>query len=995
MQNIIKRFDTTGEYKEICEKGPEFKDQIFPPVTASLGQDEDIEAMQKKGLKWKRAREIYKTAKLFRGVDVNDIVQGELGTCYFLSAITGVCENPNRIMKLFATNKENPYGCYAVTLYIAGAPRTIVVDDHFLAYDRRWAATCSREEEIWVMVIEKAWAKAHGAYGTICGGDSRESLSSLTGAPTTLLKHGDKSKDILWKVLKDATRRKFIMSSGGAKQVKGLYSGHAYSMLKAIEVNTQNMGAVRLVQIRNPWGEMEWNGDWSDKSPLWTPELRAQAGSNSAEDGTFFMPFDDYYNLYSYSFICQCVDTYIHSHTIVEENEACAVFQTFSETKGFFSCHQMTSRMAGTKGTKLLVLELYAFKDNGLQLVKGAINETDQISFATNPAGSNAIGYSTIEAVLPPGLYVMHAYYYEKDVSPVKYLCFTAYASKGVDIINLPGKTSVKSITRAELMKTVEEYMSKKEIKVEPKAPAVGTPEHCPNGHAVTFMGPTSGAFRCDLCKGQRDRQEGRYSCATCMYDVCIQCRPPPPGTAPKKIPEPEKKAEVKPVPAPAPPKYQVPVPAKKDITTCKKGHNLTCGKPARFADRLFICCSCGRANRFTTPKWICEQCAYLLCDNCKPANAAPASSAIAPPPSKTEPVPAPKPAAPAAPEAPAANEPTCIKKHKLYFDFTIYPDNVYFCDVCDRQGRCTQGRWRCKLCNYDVCTHCIPAKAMPAKSAVVIEKGSPVSASVTTTCLQGHMLWYSTYSYLSGLYECNKCFGRANCADGRWFCIQCEYDICPNCRPAPPDVEKYKKFCNNGHPMVQSISRYSDDATHYRCSFCHKAKSVEDNRWWCPICGYDVCNECSEKDIENVEWPEPIEDEERRCKDKKHEFVLCKEPIGNFECQNEGQSVSNTKKYLCLKCGMSQCEKCAKENGTIIVESVYVETGDKKMIPGQIAHEFKQITPSAGNIVELDDGFATSSEVAQPVTAKTESEKTKEPAKKPHETNAACCLVL
>lgn len=25
---------------------------------------------------------------------------------------------------------------------------------------------------------------------------------------------------------------------------------------------------------RNPWGSMEWTGDWSDNSPLWTEEMQ-------------------------------------------------------------------------------------------------------------------------------------------------------------------------------------------------------------------------------------------------------------------------------------------------------------------------------------------------------------------------------------------------------------------------------------------------------------------------------------------------------------------------------------------------------------------------------------------------------------------------------------------------------------------------------------------------------------------------------------------------
>ena len=42
------------------------------------------------------------------------------------------------------------------------------------------------------------------------------------------------------------------------------------------EIESQGQ-SVRLVKLRNPWGTgVEWNGDWSDKSPLWTPELKEE-----------------------------------------------------------------------------------------------------------------------------------------------------------------------------------------------------------------------------------------------------------------------------------------------------------------------------------------------------------------------------------------------------------------------------------------------------------------------------------------------------------------------------------------------------------------------------------------------------------------------------------------------------------------------------------------------------------------------------------------------
>lgn len=56
--------------------------------------------------------------------------------------------------------------------------------------------------------------------------------------------------------------------NGGPDEEGGLVPGHAYSIISAKEA----LGH-RLIQIRNPWGNFEWDGDWSDHSELWTPEM--------------------------------------------------------------------------------------------------------------------------------------------------------------------------------------------------------------------------------------------------------------------------------------------------------------------------------------------------------------------------------------------------------------------------------------------------------------------------------------------------------------------------------------------------------------------------------------------------------------------------------------------------------------------------------------------------------------------------------------------------
>jgi hypothetical protein len=56
----------------------------------------------------------------------------------------------------------------------------------------------------------------------------------------------------------------------------------------------------RLLKIRNPWGKKgEWDGDWSDTSKLWTPQLDKLLDHTNANDGIFFIPIEDYLTHYN------------------------------------------------------------------------------------------------------------------------------------------------------------------------------------------------------------------------------------------------------------------------------------------------------------------------------------------------------------------------------------------------------------------------------------------------------------------------------------------------------------------------------------------------------------------------------------------------------------------------------------------------------------------------------------------------------------------------
>lgn len=50
----------------------------------------------------------------------------------------------------------------------------------------------------------------------------------------------------------------------------GLIGGHAYGLLAAYTIEDRFGDEIKLIQLRNPWGDFEWKGDWSDNSDCWT-----------------------------------------------------------------------------------------------------------------------------------------------------------------------------------------------------------------------------------------------------------------------------------------------------------------------------------------------------------------------------------------------------------------------------------------------------------------------------------------------------------------------------------------------------------------------------------------------------------------------------------------------------------------------------------------------------------------------------------------------------
>jgi len=182
----------------------------------------------------------------------------------------------------------------------------------------------AKDNELWVLLLEKAWAKVHGDYCRIVGGLCHETFRDMTGAPGYMYKSNDEDPIELWTKMEKADKRNHLLAAGiSGKNVKeleaeGLIVGHAYSVIAVATVYSNEGKKTNIVQVRNPWGSFEWNGKWSDTDTTWTDKAKKKVKLVvDKEDGTFWMSFEDFKSRFSLVFISPYEDDYKFDYEMV------------------------------------------------------------------------------------------------------------------------------------------------------------------------------------------------------------------------------------------------------------------------------------------------------------------------------------------------------------------------------------------------------------------------------------------------------------------------------------------------------------------------------------------------------------------------------------------------------------------------------------------------------------------------------------------------------
>ncbi|XP_059080886.1 calpain-5-like isoform X2 [Tigriopus californicus] len=331
--------------------GLPWSDPIFPANESSIGLEKAKELPR--NIEWKRPHEITKQPSLFvDGASGHDATQGRLGNCWFVAACSVLAgKKPlwERVIpdwKDQEWSEDNEYsGIFRFQFWRFGKWVEVCVDDQLPTYNGELLFSHSKDNnEFWGALLEKAYAKLHGTYEVLDGGNLSDALVDFTSGVSEVIEidsevNGYRTDDfekkkcffksLITEMEDHALMCCAVKATSSAEMEQrtdlGLVKGHAYGItaLKKVPLGGTNLSnlfkgreKLYLIRLQNPWGQKEWTGPFGDKSPEWSnisEKEREKLGLTFDDDGEFWMPFDDFLHQFTDMSICRVINTSVFS----------------------------------------------------------------------------------------------------------------------------------------------------------------------------------------------------------------------------------------------------------------------------------------------------------------------------------------------------------------------------------------------------------------------------------------------------------------------------------------------------------------------------------------------------------------------------------------------------------------------------------------------------------------------------------------------------------
>lgn len=458
-------------YKNLMDQlkltNKKYSDYDFPPSIDVLTGGDLSKASKWEYIVWRRASEIWPENKLqlFSGsLHPNDLQQGQLGDVYFVATLSALLENPARIKKLFVTDRPNEFGCYAVRICDMGEWREVLVDDFIPCSDKQGGPifTAGKENELWVPLLEKAWAKLYGSYARIEVGIPLELLHDLTGAPTQYYFLQSIDPEAVWTELSKATKMGFPIVADSKDQVDfGLVGAHYYSVIETFQLTTE-YGNKRILKVRDPWQDTRWKGEWSDNWPSWTAELKKIVGFDYRDKNVFFISFEEFIRWFDNVQICQIYDDFVYCHTRVKPVFGKGdYFRIKVKRPGYY-------HISVSQKSKRYFKPSDNYKYSYLNLIIG--QEINEKEYEFIDGTQRAERETTKEVYLQPGVYYIYIKFLWNDKIPREYV-LSSYGRDEIELeqvqkYQLNGFLEKLYISKARTSKALKSYQEDGEVNV-------------------------------------------------------------------------------------------------------------------------------------------------------------------------------------------------------------------------------------------------------------------------------------------------------------------------------------------------------------------------------------------------------------------------------------------------------------------------------------------------------------------------------------------------
>jgi len=132
-----------------------------------------------------------------------------------------------------------------VYLYVNGLRTPVIIDDFVPVWPHNNLPMFAKAKDnsLWVLLLEKAWAKLHGTYCRTESSSPFFAASHLIGVPSYSLSHpaSEADQETFYQLLSDAIRRNYLMIVSSQAQHReivnesGLISGHSFEVLGIYE----------------------------------------------------------------------------------------------------------------------------------------------------------------------------------------------------------------------------------------------------------------------------------------------------------------------------------------------------------------------------------------------------------------------------------------------------------------------------------------------------------------------------------------------------------------------------------------------------------------------------------------------------------------------------------------------------------------------------------------------------------------------------------------